>query len=145
MFGAHPRRTSGEDFLAVIFYLLLMSLLFLKGWSNGFFRRLDCVYGEHSNVHASFKKKKKKKKALFFTYFTCIVHCFSASINTAGWFTFMHLADAFIQSDLQCIQAIHVFFLSLWFPGSVKALPQKYTMGSDWLAGPVCCDWLNHL
>ncbi len=23
----------------------------------------------------------------------------------------MHLADAFIQSDLQCIQAIHVFFL----------------------------------
>ncbi len=23
-------------------------------------------------------------------------------------FTFMHLADAFIQSDLQCIQAIHV-------------------------------------
>ncbi len=25
-------------------------------------------------------------------------------------FTFMHLADAFIQSDLQCIQAIHFFF-----------------------------------
>ncbi len=25
-------------------------------------------------------------------------------------FTFMHLADAFIQSDLQCIQAIHVFY-----------------------------------
>ncbi len=24
-------------------------------------------------------------------------------------FTFMHLADAFIQSDLQCIQAIHFF------------------------------------
>ncbi len=24
-------------------------------------------------------------------------------------FTFMHLADAFIQSDLQCIQAIHIF------------------------------------
>ncbi len=24
-------------------------------------------------------------------------------------YTFMHLADAFIQSDLQCIQAIHVF------------------------------------
>ncbi len=23
-------------------------------------------------------------------------------------FTFMHLADAFIQSDLQCIQVIHV-------------------------------------
>ncbi len=25
-------------------------------------------------------------------------------------FTFMHLADAFIQSDLQCIQAIHIFY-----------------------------------
>ncbi len=25
-------------------------------------------------------------------------------------FTFMHLADAFIQSDLQYIQAIHVFY-----------------------------------
>ncbi len=24
--------------------------------------------------------------------------------------TFMHLADAFVQSDLQCIQAIHFFF-----------------------------------
>ncbi len=31
-------------------------------------------------------------------------------------FTFMHLADAFIQSDLQCIQAIHVLSLSV-FPG----------------------------
>ncbi len=28
-------------------------------------------------------------------------------------FTFMHLADAFIQSDLQCIQALHVVFLSV--------------------------------
>ncbi len=27
----------------------------------------------------------------------------------------------------------------------MKPLPQKYTMGSDWLAGPVCCDWLNRL
>ncbi len=24
-------------------------------------------------------------------------------------FTFMHLADAFIQSDLQCIHAIHLY------------------------------------
>ncbi len=28
------------------------------------------------------------------------------------YFTFMHLADAFIQSDLQCIQVIH-FFVSM--------------------------------
>ncbi len=38
-------------------------------------------------------------------------------INTFLHFTFMHLADAFIQSDLQCIQAIH--FLSVCvFPGN---------------------------
>ncbi len=30
------------------------------------------------------------------------------------YITFMHLADAFIQSDLQCIQDIH-FFISVWF------------------------------
>ncbi len=36
-------------------------------------------------------------------------------------FTFMHLADAFIQSDLQCIQAIH--FLSVCvFPGNMKLI-----------------------
>ncbi len=33
------------------------------------------------------------------------------SQDHAGTFTFMHLADAFIQSDLQCIQVIH--FLSV--------------------------------
>ncbi len=33
-------------------------------------------------------------------------------------FTCMHLADAFIQSDLQCIQVI-IFFLSVYvFPGN---------------------------
>ncbi len=29
-------------------------------------------------------------------------------------FTFMHLADAFIQSDLQCIQVIHFFLISMF-------------------------------
>ncbi len=32
------------------------------------------------------------------------------------YFTFMHLADAFIQSDLQCIQAIHLLLVCV-FPG----------------------------
>ncbi len=27
----------------------------------------------------------------------------------------MHLADAFIQSDLQCIQDIHFFFIFLYY------------------------------
>ncbi len=31
------------------------------------------------------------------------------------------------------------------FPGFMKPLPQKWAMGSDWSAGPVCCDWLNRL
>ncbi len=27
----------------------------------------------------------------------------------------------------------------------MKPIPQKYTVGSDWLAGSVYCDFLNHL
>ncbi len=27
----------------------------------------------------------------------------------------------------------------------MKPLPQKYAMGSDWLAAPVCRDWLNSI
>ncbi len=33
----------------------------------------------------------------------------SSHLYEAFTFTFMHLADAFIQSDLQYIQVIHVF------------------------------------
>ncbi len=29
-----------------------------------------------------------------------------------GTFTFMHLADGFIQSDLQCTQVIHIFVIT---------------------------------
>ncbi len=38
-------------------------------------------------------------------------------------FTFMHLADAFIQSDLQCIQAIHV--LSVCVPWELNPQPLR--------------------
>ncbi len=31
--------------------------------------------------------------------------------------TFIHLADAFIQSDLQCIQAIHLYYQYVWSLG----------------------------
>ncbi len=31
------------------------------------------------------------------------------------------------------------------FPGFMEPLLQKCVMGSDWLAGPVCCYWLNRL
>ncbi len=37
-------------------------------------------------------------------------------------FTFIHLADAFIQSDLQCIQVIH-FFVSTCVPWELNPQP----------------------
>ncbi len=37
-------------------------------------------------------------------------------------FTFMHLADAFIQSDLQCIQVIH-FFVNTCVPWEFNPQP----------------------
>ncbi len=40
-----------------------------------------------------------------------------AHLSFTFTFTFMNLADAFIQSDLQCIQAIHVLSLCV-FPGN---------------------------
>ncbi len=49
----------------------------------------------------------------------CVCVCVDKKINCVltPYFTFVHLADAFIQSNLQCIQAIH--FLSVCvFPGN---------------------------
>ncbi len=41
-------------------------------------------------------------------------------------FTFMHLADTFIQSDLQCIPAIHVFFITMCVPW--ESNPQPFAL-----------------
>ncbi len=38
-------------------------------------------------------------------------------------FTFTHLADAFIQSELQCIQAIYYFFVSMCVPWELNPQP----------------------
>ncbi len=62
----------------------------------------------------------------------CILLCFRVKVNSVHLtdhvlaekkkkiltvymktFTFMHLADAFIQSNLHCIHAIHFFFVSM--------------------------------
>ncbi len=40
-------------------------------------------------------------------------------------FTLMHLADAFIQSDLQCIQAIHFYFISMCVPWESNPQPLR--------------------
>ncbi len=46
-----------------------------------------------------------------------MIRDFAVYFSDPFTFTFMHLADAFIQSDLQCIQAMH--FLSVCvFPGN---------------------------
>ncbi len=52
---------------------------------------------------------KKCKHAMYI----CKLICMKVSVTyLATYIIFMHLADAFIQSDLQCIQAIH-FFVSM--------------------------------
>ncbi len=59
-------------------------------------------------------------------------------------FTFMHLADAFIQSDLQCIQAIQCLYAcSLGIEPTTFALltqcsttePQEHRTSSVWVGG----------
>ncbi len=35
--------------------------------------------------------------------------CYQSAVKSVSTFTFMHLADAFIQNALQCIQAINLF------------------------------------
>ncbi len=47
-----------------------------------------------------------------------VLNCLSLHLH----FTFMHLADAFIQSDLHCIQAIH-FFVCMCVPWELNPQP----------------------
>ncbi len=64
----------------------------------------------------------------------CIVMLRSCSHTDCGFvlcvfdsyvsiFRFMHLADAFIQSDLQCIQVIHLFIVSMCVPWELNTQP----------------------
>ncbi len=54
-------------------------------------------------------------------------------------FTFTHLADAFIQSDLQCIQVIHFFLSVRVFPGNrTHNLCAANTMLYHWATGILC-------
>ncbi len=60
----------------------------------------NLIYDENNYVFVS-----------YFTYGSMHFLQISAHLKS-DTFTFMHLADAFIQSNLQCIQAIH-FFVSM--------------------------------
>ncbi len=58
----------------------------------------------------------------FIYFFHSLTYQSKVALSVTFTFTFMHLTDAFIQSDLQSIQAIH--FLSVCvFPGSYIQLP----------------------
>ncbi len=64
-----------------------------------------------------------KNKTARFTY-SDRAHLFSEFNMFTFTFTFMHLADAFIQSDLHCIQAIH--FISMCVPW--ESNPQPFAL-----------------
>ncbi len=59
-------------------------------------------------------------------------------------FTFMHLADAFIQSDLQCIQAIHLFCQYVMFNRLVYVF-LFYSETSFFSHNKTITTWLNIL
>ncbi len=70
---------------------------------------------------------------------------FSLSHKAIVWFqksytfTFMHLADAFIQSDSWCIHAIHIF-VSICVPW--ESNPQPLRCSNHWATGTLYIDTL---
>ncbi len=61
--------------------------------------------------------------------------CYNNNLFHIYIFTFMHLADAFIQSNLQCIQAIHALSVHV-FPGNwTHNLCTANTMLYHWATG----------
>ncbi len=49
--------------------------------------------------------------------------CFAITSSLANLITFMHLADAFIQSNLQCIQVIFFLGVSMRVPWELNPRP----------------------
>ncbi len=78
--------------------------------SGHFYYNSDCIrLKEESHVHLRW---------LFKKFHFWVNYPFNCT------FTFMHLADAFIQSNLQCIQAIH-FFVSACVPWESNPQPLR--------------------
>ncbi len=113
-------------FWTLCFSHLIELLLILKGSYDAILKIIIwCIWCNRICWHALMFKK----HIIFQILYIIVVPLCPASLNhvvfykappsnkccllwLANWhFTFMHLADAFIQSDLQCIQAIH--FLSV--------------------------------
>ncbi len=70
------------------------------------------------------------KYSIFLEIFCNIIKVFTV---ISDQFTFMHLADAFIQSDLQCIQAIHVFFFFYHYVCSLGIEPTTFCVANAML------------
>ncbi len=91
------------------------SLACPKDWFRREFNRFKMRCNKHHNDGV--KMHLWHDKSRLFSHrqtFTCYAYK-SYSVNTACLsfsiiFTFMHLADTFIQSDLQCFQDIHLYF-----------------------------------
>ncbi len=67
----------------------------------------------------------------------------ASSSECAITFTYMHLADAFIQSDLQCIQVIHVLSVCV-FPGNwTHNLCAANAMLYHWATGTLIINTMN--
>ncbi len=77
-----------------------------EDWSND---------AENSDLHRMNKlylKKYSNRKKLF----EMVIIFHNITVFTVFTFTFMYLADAFIQSDLHCIQVTVLHFISSCFP-----------------------------
>ncbi len=62
------------------------------------------------------------------SFLQCLWKC--QTLHSISWgvmftFTFMHLADAFIQSDLPCIQVIHLYCQYVW---SLRIKPTTFAL-----------------
>ncbi len=87
--------------------------------------KLPAFYFSHSHTEVGlhdYSKSNQKAASQSVSVYSkcCSVQTLSLTVDCSTFnqvckyyyttFTFMHLADAFIQSDLQCIQVIHIFF-----------------------------------
>ncbi len=78
--------------------------------------------GSYENAGA---KTERQEKCAFSGSENHLSGCGVEFDHDAFTFTFMHLADAFIQSDLQCIQVIH-FIVSTCVPWDSNPQPLRF-------------------
>ncbi len=75
------------------------------------FQILSTKQSEVAEFGITFSARERPPAPCMNETYTACNECLAFRDAHLALFTFMHLADAFIQNDLQCIQAIH--FLSV--------------------------------